>query len=981
MATKRSVSGGRSSSDKEEASPGAAAAAADAAAAAAAAAAEGAPQEERTNYLVALAGMKALTSHVQDISKGRTWKERVKGWEEKAGLTEPSVKLALGFLDILGVSRASVYKQLLENSLRVLLDKIPHLEEKTMLRILNDSFRYATQAELKSVPLKIISSMSVVPPNVLLKINELQTHEPKQFEELGLPLAIKRLAWETDSKTFVRIASPHAEKYLASEFCPKMVVSSQQVRVYRSLDTIKRRKLMGPERIDALADCTGGRPILIGYLCDYIADRYKAESSLSQAGLWATLLTDVLVTARERAYGNIADQSVDRLCALASRLDLAVREDVFNDATVRDVQRLFRLATGIGEGQQEPTMADRREASKVEKAKHEDGSTKLQKTLKGAWSSVSKMDKNMWFKEPVTEKIAEGYHKIIKTPMDLGTILKKIKGGAYPSFGDFDRDLKLMWKNCRTYNAEGTAPHKEALKQEEQWSKMSTKIEDSLRQQEATPTATSNKRKISSAGAGSSQDDARRTGGGGGGGSGAPLAPMAPATQLDRQGLGRRVGLASILLSEPFVAKLMYRHASDKVPEACGERGMLPRDHPVFVPLLQLLDLGDYARPMFRAGTFGVRSVEDGLTRTVLPCVVALHARAEDAVAASRRRDGAGEAPAVSDAEKEEDAAAVARQDWRAWYKDYPVVRRMVCTMLCRTLVRGCDEAAALLMPAATVAVRRMADQRWLWATLGELLQKSADVTAAAATAAGGGGERGGADKGGGGSVGVGKKSGKERGAAARLLKPETSALILKLFSIGLESAAVSDAVFFKALDLVANLLPLASPPPPAASTTTAAATSGSGDTKRKPPPVPLPGKGSSVAAAGVSAGAAAVVALPRSALEDVVNQAAIRATRPTRRPRTEAEEEQIKEAFARVFARSPPAWASKLSEYRAKHAEKLSKKSAPEFSKPISIKGPKREREESVGAGGGGGGGAAGGASGGSSDATRTRKSRRVDV
>lgn len=55
--------------------------------------------------------------------------------------------------------------------------------------------------------------------------------------------------------------------------------------------------------------------------------------------MWATLLTDVLVTARERAYGSIADQSVDRLCALASRLDLAVREDLFGDAAVRDVQR------------------------------------------------------------------------------------------------------------------------------------------------------------------------------------------------------------------------------------------------------------------------------------------------------------------------------------------------------------------------------------------------------------------------------------------------------------------------------------------------------------------------------------------------------------------------------------------------------------------------------------------------------------------
>jgi len=66
------------------------------------------PEERTTNYLVALAGMKALTSHVQDVKKGKTWKERVKGWEEKAGLAEPSVKLALGFLDILGVSTSAL---------------------------------------------------------------------------------------------------------------------------------------------------------------------------------------------------------------------------------------------------------------------------------------------------------------------------------------------------------------------------------------------------------------------------------------------------------------------------------------------------------------------------------------------------------------------------------------------------------------------------------------------------------------------------------------------------------------------------------------------------------------------------------------------------------------------------------------------------------------------------------------------------------
>lgn len=100
-----------SSTRQQHASAGAAAGAAGTAGAApapastgAGAGAAGGAQEERTNYLVALAGMRALTAHIQDASKGKNWIERVKGWEEKAGLTEPSVKLALGFLDILGVS-------------------------------------------------------------------------------------------------------------------------------------------------------------------------------------------------------------------------------------------------------------------------------------------------------------------------------------------------------------------------------------------------------------------------------------------------------------------------------------------------------------------------------------------------------------------------------------------------------------------------------------------------------------------------------------------------------------------------------------------------------------------------------------------------------------------------------------------------------------------------------------------------------------
>lgn len=75
------------------------------------------------------------------------------------------------------------------------------------------------------------------------------------------------------------------------------------------------------------------------YLCDYVADRFAQEPSHSKGGMWAALLTDMLVTTRERAYGSISDQALDRLCALASRLDLAVREDAFSDVAVREVQR------------------------------------------------------------------------------------------------------------------------------------------------------------------------------------------------------------------------------------------------------------------------------------------------------------------------------------------------------------------------------------------------------------------------------------------------------------------------------------------------------------------------------------------------------------------------------------------------------------------------------------------------------------------
>lgn len=48
------------------------------------------------------------------------------------------------------------------------------------------------------------------------------------------------------------------------------------------------------------------------------------------------------------------------------------------------------------------------------------------------------------------------YPAVIKTPMDLGTIKKKIKNKEYPTLYKCSEDIRLVWSNCMTYNADGS---------------------------------------------------------------------------------------------------------------------------------------------------------------------------------------------------------------------------------------------------------------------------------------------------------------------------------------------------------------------------------------------------------------------------------------------------------------------------------------------------------------------------------------------
>ncbi|KAI8606980.1 Bromodomain-containing protein, partial [Chytriomyces sp. MP71] len=60
------------------------------------------------------------------------------------------------------------------------------------------------------------------------------------------------------------------------------------------------------------------------------------------------------------------------------------------------------------------------------------------------------------------------YPLLIKHPMDMGTILKKLeRGDCYSSGVEFEADMRLVFRNCYTFNAPGSEVHEMGRKLEQ----------------------------------------------------------------------------------------------------------------------------------------------------------------------------------------------------------------------------------------------------------------------------------------------------------------------------------------------------------------------------------------------------------------------------------------------------------------------------------------------------------------------------------
>ncbi|EST09420.1 Bromodomain transcription factor [Kalmanozyma brasiliensis GHG001] len=62
------------------------------------------------------------------------------------------------------------------------------------------------------------------------------------------------------------------------------------------------------------------------------------------------------------------------------------------------------------------------------------------------------------FLSKVSKRDAPDYYDVIKHPMDLGTMQKKVKAGQYKTKRQFGHDLNLIWDNCLIYNSDPSHP-------------------------------------------------------------------------------------------------------------------------------------------------------------------------------------------------------------------------------------------------------------------------------------------------------------------------------------------------------------------------------------------------------------------------------------------------------------------------------------------------------------------------------------------
>lgn len=537
------------------------------------------------------------------------------------------------FLSHLGVRQHDVHKRVSDSLLQQLCEEIRKtVQEEPLLDLLQACWAYATTiSELRPVLWAVLKQLgSKTPLAVLTALTERDKDGALRHAEIfrPLPASLKRLCWEADwdnripfdhlsnepvlyleqvkATVLYETIHPYIEDYLKNQllceaanrpFCA--TISERRILTTQRRALTKTSTTTAPaagaltsgkavSHLRSLLCDTTYRPKLLYAILSILMAQHGATDKVFLGGaqhLHCTLASDLLLSA-----GGPLPKAYTDVMTLSRALDDVVQEADLSDVNLAKIQRALKLifqpeqpdaAAGIGA----PLLTTT--TSKAEPEAPLSVKRQLNRLITAGLVSMKETDPQQLFLNPVTDAIAPGYSKIIKHPMSMVTMEQKVDASAYNSISDWETDVKLMFKNCVDYNR-GNAG---------QWFRGEANRQDKVFREEIFPKA---RRLYQNEIAKRNVLDGSSNMNDGAGGNKRPsdgpeITPLEPSSKKRKKEkeefLPSMPALASMLLSDPFVVRVLLARVLRELRHGVVLGQNLPCAHSVVPSILQILHL------------------------------------------------------------------------------------------------------------------------------------------------------------------------------------------------------------------------------------------------------------------------------------------------------------------------------------------------------------------------------------------------------
>ncbi|KAF0716278.1 Aste57867_2921 [Aphanomyces stellatus] len=513
--------------------------------------------------------------------------EAIVSFQKQYGLKEDT-SASLQLLDLLGCRRPETHSKLLDTMVSTLLKRIQskHISEAQLQKLLELTFPYLEVRELRAIPIAVLAAQQSTPP---LYLQELCDHDNRALLD-QFPMHVKRRIWSIAPHELRlevdKVVGAYIQHKRALLFASSATPFDLHTHSHASMSPEDRRKQ--DPILATLVDMVGDSAELYLQVVDMVRaiaasgvlpghELASPKDYVYLAPFIGTLRNDMANIQRDHATPLVR---TDPLHKFIWFLDLAVKRGSLDSHQLMElllVVRKLRLRD----------LPRKDTAAAVPPNKE---------TLLKIADQLTKADGRRIFADPVPDDV-EGYHDVIKHPMDISTLRDKVRQLKYMSLDAFASDVKLMFTNCMTYNDESTVYYKDAKRLEKTSAAWIEKAQAAALAETTPPCL------LGSTGA----------------------IPAAEANETEKSGMvfeGECDPLLAdvvLLLSDPTIKPMLFHvlwHALQRKPA-----GTFPTDDPMARGLVQLLQLGSIGsvRRMVRKQEYVLRSPPVLSLRVALP--------------------------------------------------------------------------------------------------------------------------------------------------------------------------------------------------------------------------------------------------------------------------------------------------------------------------------------------------------------------------